>query len=177
MGWWWPHHGIAILTDRPTAIARDGQARLHCETGPALAYADGYGLWSWHGTRVPQDLIETGWDTTRILREENAEVRRCAIERLGWDRFVADAGLAQVGDTCPDPGNPGHEIALYDVPERIYGDADVRVMIVTNGIPERDGTRRKFGLTVPADIPDPLSAAAWGYGLDAATYATAVRRS
>ena len=177
MGWWWPQQGIAILTDRPTVIARDGQARLHCEDGPALAYADGYSMWSWHGTRVSQDLIETGWDTTRILREENTEIRRCAIEHLGWGQFVRDAGLAQVGETVPDPGNPGHLLALYDVPERVYGDMDVRVLLCTNGTVERDGTRRRFGLTVPADIPDPLSAAAWTFGLDATTYATAQRRS
>jgi len=29
-------------------------------------------------------LIEEGWTTDRILKEENAEIRRCAIERTGW---------------------------------------------------------------------------------------------
>ena len=86
------------------------------------------------------------------------------------------AGLARVGDPVPDPGNPGQELALYDVPERIYGDADVRVLLCTNGTVERDGTRRRFGLTVPADITDPIAAAAWGYGITPHLYATAARR-
>jgi len=162
-GWWWPLQGAVVLTERPTALHRDGQGRLHSETGAAVVYPDGYGVHAWHGTRVPADLIETGWDTTRIMSEPNTEVRRCAIERLGWDRFVVDAGLSRVGEPVPDPGNPGHELALYDVPERIYGDADVRVLLCTNGTVERDGTRRRFGLAVPADMPDPLTAAAWGY--------------
>jgi len=139
-GWWWPLQGAVVLTERPTALHRDGQGRLHSETGAAVVYPDGYGVHAWHGTRVPADLIETG-----------------------WDRFVVDAGLSRVGEPVSDPGNPGHELALYDVPQRIYGDADVRVLLCTNGTVERDGTRRRFGLAVPADMPDPLTAAAWGY--------------
>ena len=130
---------------------------------------------AWHPG--PQGLIEHGWDTRRILHEENAEVRRCAIERMGWDRFIADAGLQQVGATIADPGNSGQTLSLWDVPEQIYGDTDIRVLLCSNGTIERDGTRRKFGLTVPAEISDPISAAAWGYDLDAETYAKCQRRA
>jgi len=164
-GWWWPLRGAVVLTERPAALHLDPQGRLHREHGPAVAYRDGWGVYAWHGTRVPADLIEQGWDTTRILREPNAEVRRCAIERMGWDRFVAQAGLKRVGEPVPDPGNPGQELALYDVPGDIYGEP-VRVLLCVNGTVERDGTRRRFGLTVPADMPDPLTAAAWGYSDD-----------
>jgi hypothetical protein len=119
--------------------------------------------------RVPRDLIEGHWSTSDILRHDNAEVRRCAIERMGWDRFVAEAGLRQVGDTVPDPGNPGHYLQLFDVPEQVY-DEPVRVLLCDNATPERDGTRRRFGLTVPADCPDPVAAAAWTFDLAADTY-------
>jgi hypothetical protein len=168
-GWWWPFRGAAVLTERHDVLHRDAQGRLHCATGPAVTYPDGFAVHAWHGVRVPADLIEAGWDTTRILREGNAEVRRCAIERLGWDRFVADAGLAQVGESAPDPGNPGNDLALYDVPERIY-DAPVRVLLCTNGSPERDGTRRRFGLTTPGHISDPIEAAAWTFGVAPSEY-------
>ena len=176
-GWWWPTRGAAILTDRPTVIERDQQARLHCETGPALAYADGYAGHWWHGVRVPADLVTgDGWAPDRILKEPNAEIRRCAIEKRGWDRFVVDAGLAQVEDNVPDPGNPGRELALYDVPAAIY-DEPVRVLLCTNGSADRDGTIRRFGLTVPADIPDPVAAAAWTYDVSPAEYAGLARRT
>jgi hypothetical protein len=184
-GYWWAWGDFAMVAERPTVLNVEqfaptgwGSHRLHCETGPAVAWADGTAVYAWHGTRVPADLIEgAGWDTTRILQERNAEVRRCAIERAGWDRFVREAGLAQVGPTVADPGNPGQELALYDVPERIYGDADVRVLLCTNGTVERDGSRHRFGLTVPAEIEDPIAAAAWGYGLTPELYATAARRA
>jgi hypothetical protein len=162
VGWWWPMTGAVILTDRPTAIHLDTQARLHNPTGPALAYADGYDLWSWHGTRVTRDVIEGRLTPVDILREPNAEIRRCAIEVIGWDEYIQRADLRRVGPAVPDPGNPGQYLALYDVPESIY-DEPVRVLLCTNGTVERDGQRRRFGLTVPADIADPIAAAAWGY--------------
>ena len=161
-GWWWPRANVAVLSDRPTVLARDPEGRLHCPSGPALAYADGYAQHYWHGLPVPADMVTgAGWDTGRILREENVEVRRAAIERLGWPQFVTAAGLSLV-DRRPDPGNPGQDAVLYDVPEQVYGEP-VRVVLVTNGSPEPDGTRRRFGLTVPAQISDAVAAAAWGY--------------
>lgn len=168
-GWWWAMRHTAVLTERPTTLHRDREDRLHHETGPALTYPDGFAVHAWHGTRVPADLVETGWDTQRILTEPNAEIRRCAIERLGWDQFTAEAGLTQIGETVPDPGNPGHTLALYDVPEAIY-DEPVRVLLCTNGSVERDGTRRRFGLTVPASINDPVHAAAWTFDWPVAAY-------
>ena len=91
------------------------------------------------------------------------------IEIVGWPKFIEAAGLIQIGESVPDPGNDGQTLALYDIPERIY-DADVRVLVCANATLERDGTRHVFGLTVPADIADPLSAAAWSFGVTASEY-------
>lgn len=177
LDWCWHSDRGPVLTDRPTAIHRDGQGRLHHETGPALTYADGYSLHAWHGIPVPADLIEgRPWTAKKILRHGNAEVRRCAIEHMGWDRFVRKAGLDQVGLACPDPGNPGHELTLYDIPRKIFR-GDVRVLICTNGSPDRDGTRRSFGLTVPGNITNPVAAAAWTYGCTVDEYAGLARRT
>jgi hypothetical protein len=123
---------------------------------------------------VSPDLL-AGWDHKRILSEPNTEVRRAAIEVVGWDRFIVDAGLTSVHE-APDPGNPGQRLALFDVPEQIY-DAPVRVLLCTNGSPERDGARHRFGLTVPASIENAVSAAAWTYNLPANEYAGMKRRT
>jgi hypothetical protein len=187
---WW-YEGLCVVSDRPTVLhleSAGGQTRLHCETGPAVAWADGWGVYAWHGTVVPADLIETGWSTDRILREPNAEIRRCAVEvvagRDGWAEIVTQAGWAQVGRAVPDPGNPGQDLTLWHVPAEgassgglgLYAEP-VRLLLCTNGTPDRGGRRHQFGLTVPATINDPLAAAAWGYGLRAEQYATAqVRR-
>ncbi len=175
-GWWWPFTNAAILTERPKLLRRNPQNRLHCEDGPALQYPDGWGIWAWNGVRVPRDLIEEGWTTERILREENQEIRRCAIERIGWDTFISQSDLKMVGNPVPDPGNPGCELELYDVPERIYGER-IRVLLCTNGTVERDGTRRRFGITVPMSARTPIEAAAWSYGLETEQYKGLARRS
>ena len=179
--WWWPHTDMVIVCDRPNVIHREstgetgwGSHRLHCATGPAVGW-DGWGVYAWHGVRVPADLIEVGWSTDRILAEPNAEVRRAAIEILGWDQFIVDAELVLV-DQAVDPGNPGQRLALYDVPAAIY-ETPVRVLLCANGTVERDGTRRRFGLTTPADMPDAVSAAAWTYGLTGKEYAGLGRRT
>lgn len=179
-GWWWPFTDFVMVCDAPTTLHLEqvaptgwGSHRLHCEDGPAVAWP-GWGLHFWHGTRVPEWVI-TDPTPQRIAGEENSEIRRCAIESLGWDRYIEAAGLTLVG-SCPDPGNAPHSLALYDVPEDIYG-TPVRVLLMTNGSPDRSGAVRRYGETVPADINDPLAAAAWQYEMPVAEYAQLVRRT
>ena len=170
-GWWWPFENAVIIAERPTTLHRDGQTRLHHDNGPAITYPDGFNIWAWHGTRVPQDLIETGWNTQQIFTERNAEIRRCAIERLGWDQFIQDSGLTKVA-SCPDPGNAPYHLALYDLPDELGDlyDAEARILLCVNGTPEADGERHRFGLPVPAHHTDPVEAAAELYGWPAEAY-------
>ena len=166
--------GVVLLSERPSHIARDTQGRLHHETGPALTYpGGGFDLHMWHGTRVPADLIETDWDITRIMAEGNTEVRRCAIEKLGWNRFVVDADM-KLADESPDPGNPGQVLRLYDVPRKVL-DLPVRVLVAHNATRERDGSRHTFGLTTPTDCKTALEAAAWTFDLTVNEYKELVR--
>ena len=170
-GWWWPMRDAAILTDRPDTLHRDPQGRLHCTTGPALRYRDGWGVYAVHGVRVPADLIEDGWDVQRVLSEGNAEVRRAAIELTGWENFVSAAGLTLVA-SAPDPGNAPHALELYDLPDRLRDmyDDEARILLCTNGSVEPDGTRRRYGLPVPASHDDPVAAAADLYGWPVEAY-------
>ena len=170
-GWWWPMRDTVILTDRPDTLHRDPQGRLHCETGPALRYRDGWAIHAIHGVRVPADLIETGWDVKRTLEEDNAEVRRAAIELTGWEHFISDSGLTLVA-SAPDPGNPPHDLELYDLPDRLRDmyDDQARILLCTNGSVEPDGTRRRYGLPVPAHHNDPVAAAADLYGWPVEAY-------
>jgi hypothetical protein len=170
--------GAVIMSGRPAALHRDANGNLHCESGPALAYPDGWGFHAWHGVRVPADLIDPGWDTGRILAERNAEIRRCAIERTGWDVFIAASGMKPAGE-CPDPGNDGQVITLYDLPEQLADlyDAPARILLCANGTVERDGTRRRFALPVPSHHKDPVEAAAELYGWPAEAYRKLARRA
>ncbi|MEU8635599.1 DUF6745 domain-containing protein [Amycolatopsis sp. NPDC048633] len=173
-GWWWPREGVCVIAERPLVVRTErgddpyGLVRLHHETGPAMAFPDGWTVHAWHGTRVPSWVIDAP-TADLIMAERNVEVRRCAIEHLGWTAFVEEAGL-ELLDRAGDPGNPGCELRLYD-------GSTTRLLLVVNGSVERDGTRRQYGLRVPAEIDHPLDAAGWTYGLTGAQYAQLRRRT
>ncbi|WP_207933398.1 DUF6745 domain-containing protein [Actinomadura sp. GC306] len=173
-GWWWPREHVCVVSERPVEIhtevwGDEGQVRLHRPDGPALRFADGWDVHAWHGTKVPSWVIDDP-DVERIARETNIEVRRCAIEKIGWGDYIDRAGLRLVA-TAPDPGNPGSELRLYDLRER------TRVLLAVNGSTERDGHRRRYGLTVPGAFDDPVAAAGWTYGLSGDQYSRLVRRT
>jgi hypothetical protein len=70
----------------------DGQRRLHNEDYAALE-SDVENLYFWHGVLVPAFVVvRPDWITVdHIKQEDNAEARRVMVERMGWDRFVAES--------------------------------------------------------------------------------------
>ncbi|WP_093257971.1 DUF6745 domain-containing protein [Thermostaphylospora chromogena] len=171
---WWPRTDTCTVSERPVAMhtevwGDEGEVRLHHADGPAVRYADGWDVHAWHGTSVPSWVIDDP-SVERIAREENVEIRRCAIERVGWAEYIDRAGLRLVA-SAPDPGNPGAELRLYDMR------GNTRVLLAVNGSAERDGHRRRYGLTVPGHFSDPIAAAGWTYGLSAEQYSQLVRRT
>jgi hypothetical protein len=176
-GWWWVRDDACVLSERPLATHTEtagGERRLHNPDGPAVVYPDGWAVHAWHGTRVPSWVID-GPTVDLIAAEGNVEVRRCAIERMGWAAFIDQAGLELIRQAA-DPGNPGCELRLYDLPHRHWG-APARLLLAVNGSVERDGTRRQYGLHVPPWFDDPIDAAGWTYGLSGAQYAQLRRRT
>lgn len=177
-GWWWPREDVCVVAERPAVIRTEpipgsdsGELRLH---GAAVVFTDGWAVHAWHGTPVPAWVID-GPTVEHIAAERNIEVRRCAIERIGWATFIDKAGLAIVG-RAPDPGNPGSELRLYDLPYAQWG-APTRLLLAVNGSVERDGTRRRYGLHVPRWFDDPVDAAAWSYGITGPQYSQLQRRT
>lgn len=176
-GWCWLFRGGVIFIERPTELHRDAQGRLHNEHAMAIRYPDDWGFWAIHGVRVPREIVESPETLTpsSIMAISNAEVRRVAIERFGWDRFIPEAGLTLI-DEQPDPANHPYTIALYETPERLLG-FRARVLLCTNASPERSGERRRFGLTVPSHIDNAIAAAAWTFDVTADQYREMERAS
>ncbi|MEO6088810.1 MAG: DUF6745 domain-containing protein [Umezawaea sp.] len=180
-GWWWPREGVCVVAERPVAVHAEpvagsayGESRLHQDNGPAVVFPDGWSAYAWHGTAVPYWVVESP-TADLIGAEPNVEVRRCAIERLGWAEFIERAGLTLVGQAA-DPGNPGSELRLYDLPYQRWG-TPTRLLLAVNGSVERDGTRKRYGLRVPPWFDDPIDAAGWSYGLTGPQYALLQRRT
>ena len=168
----WLLNDLVVVCPLPELHSTDPAGRLHNESGPALRWSDGWSVFAWHGTVVPSGLIEHSWSSGAIAHHPNAEVRRCAIERMGWDSYIGEAGLLRVGAPVQDPGNPGQMLELYDVPGGLLGERSARVLLCTNASLERDGTRRRYALYVPPLIHDPISAIAWTFGIDPHDYLT-----
>jgi hypothetical protein len=93
--WWMPYDGICFVSERPVRCAIDGNRVLHHESLAAMEFRDGWKVWAWHGVHVPQNVIEAPETLTieQISKEENAEVRRVMMERMGWERFCSEAKM------------------------------------------------------------------------------------
>src|SRR6185295_3986298 len=93
-GYYWVLDDICFASERPSHINRDEQGRLHCEVGQSTGYPSGWGLWHWHGVRVPQLVVEQPQAITlkMIDAERNAEARRVMIERFRYGSEVSGAG-------------------------------------------------------------------------------------
>ena len=156
-GWWWAFAGCAILTERHNVLHLDGDGRPHCETGPAVAYPDGWGVHCWRGTRVPGAWIEDreSLSVEIALTWENIEQRRCAAEILGWDRILSELPHTVVDD---DPDPEIGTLIRADLP----GSQGAQFLRV------RCGTGRTFVLPMPPDVRTAREGNAWSYGIDPA---------
>ena len=89
-GWIFPFENICLVCDRPLHIRFDSANELHAEGEPAIAFADGYSLYFHHGVKLPEQYGKVHpdlWQAEWLLSEENAELRRVLIERIGYDRI------------------------------------------------------------------------------------------
>jgi hypothetical protein len=142
--WWWPHRDFVIVCERPTHIDRDEQGRLHSESRPAIAWPDGWGVYAWHGLRVPADVILHPENITvaRIEAEHNSEQRRVLVERYGMGRYLKDAGAVEI--------HRDETGILWRKDEP--GDEPILMVQVANSTPEPDGSRREYFLAVHPEL-------------------------
>lgn len=90
VNWWLPLEDVCFISRNPTFIHLDSDDELHCETGPALSYIDGFNLYFIHGVEVNEQVVmspET-LTLTDINAFDNIELKRIAIQRLGWDKYL-----------------------------------------------------------------------------------------
>lgn len=145
------------LIRKPTIFARDEEGLLHSAQGMALRYHDGTGLYAWHGTRVPAELIlhPERLSPTNWWEESDPAIRRVIAERM--PHFVD-----RMGGQCIDQGDYGALYELY-LPRDPEGIARyVRVVDPSTG--------EQYDLRVPPHLRRADEAVAWTFGLTAATY-------
>ena len=165
-GWTWWHQNVLAISDRPCALNRDSEGRLHCPGGPSIAYRDGWALHHWHGVLMPDYVIERPAEIKPevIGAERNAEVRRVMIERYGTERYLLDSGAEQIASDRFG--------TLYR--KTLANDEPIVMVKVRNSTPEPDGSVRDYFLRVPPDTRTAAAACAWTFGLGAKEYAPEV---
>ena len=146
-----------ILIERPRLRLANG--RLHRANEPAVVWPDGSGRWYWQGIAVPAKLAANrdNLNAEQIARIDNQELRRVALERLGWQRFLetADAELRAQDDYGK----------LWSTQIRLDGER-AQVVEVVNATPEPDGSYRRYFLRVPPAVRTAREAVAWTFGFD-----------
>lgn len=164
--WMLPHRQVCWLTERPQIVRQDAHGRLHAASGPAVSYPDGWSAYAWKGVLVPRWIIERpDLVTVRTVNAaQDPQVRRCMIEVLTPERFVAQGGAYRIAED--ETG------VLWRQRWRWEAWAAVEVL---DGTPGPDGRRKRYFLQVPPTMRSPREAVAWTYGLSEQRYRPAVR--
>lgn len=92
-GWIFPFEKICLVCDRPRILSFDNEQRLHAEGSPAIQFADGYSLYSYHGVTLPEKygvLHPNQWQAKWLLEEDNAELRRVLMQGIGYGRICQE---------------------------------------------------------------------------------------
>ena len=162
-----------VISDRPLLLRLDDAGRVHCDDGPAIAYADGLSAWAWHGVPVDRTTIEEpdAIDIAAIDAEPNAERRRVLIERFGADRLIREGGSKLVHED--ETGRLWRRELVAHRGHR--WDEAVWMVEVVNATPEPDGSRRTYFLRVPPTMRTAREAVAWTFGMRTEEYSPAAQ--
>ena len=167
-GWWSGYQlengdGLCVFQDRPEIISLDDRDLLHCDTGPAIKFSDGFAVHCIHGVRVTRQIVEAPQTLTpvQIENERNIEIRRIMLSRFGFERFVLESGIKPV---------QSDKFGVLYVRE-IKDDEPITLVKVTNSTPESgmaepDGgpVFKQYFLKVPPYIRTAHEAVAWSFG-------------
>lgn len=92
-GWIMPFADVCVVCDRPDQLFLDQEQRLHGEGEAAIAYRDGFQVYAHHGTILPANygsIHPHQWQSTWLLEEPNAELRRILIQGIGYGRICQE---------------------------------------------------------------------------------------
>lgn len=125
--WFFPFENWCVLSRGPTVMDLDQHGRIH----GGIEYADGTGVWAYHGVRVPRWVVREPQKITLALidGEKNTEIRRAMIELYGTGRYLLESRAEQVAKD---------EFGILY--RKKIGNEELLSVRVLNSTPEPDGT-------------------------------------
>lgn len=90
----------------PVSLHLNELNQLHAGDEPAVKWEDDYSLYLWNGIKVRKRLIEFPESINRldVLAEDNPEVRRCILGKLGAEKFASFFDLLEVDSDVDGSG-------------------------------------------------------------------------
>lgn len=148
----------------PLQITFNQDFTLHNEQSAAISF-ENEDLYVWKGVEVPKHLILKPNSVTKqeIIKEQNAERRRCYLEVLGGKRF---ASLLDLEIKQSEIDRQGNLQVLYRSIEKdtLAGDFLQFAQVIC------PSTKREYFLCVPPYINNCKEAVAWTFGKSAHDY-------
>ena len=161
-GWVMAYDDICFISERHDALHLDEAGLLHCGTGPALSYPDGFCVYEWHGISYPSKWAFNKPSAAQVLSWNNLEQRRVVCDMIGWPSILEQLNAVTISkDKNPEIG----ELMQAEIP----GVGFEKFLRVTCS------TGRKFVLTVPPEMKTARQANAWTWGLEPEQYKPEVR--
>jgi hypothetical protein len=82
--------GLCVVISMPIKVNVNLEKRLHSENTSAVEFCDGYSVYAWNGIIIPDKWIEEkeNIDSEDIIKETNAEKRRCLREIIGTEKYA-----------------------------------------------------------------------------------------
>ena len=153
---------LCLACEYPAVVKFNNQGRLHCETGAALEFRDGYKFHAINGVSVPADIIENRSSITveRIDAETNVEIRRTMVNLYGLQKYLEDSRAIPI-----DRNESG---VLYR--KDVRDDEPIVVVKVKNSTADPDGTFNEYFLRVPPYIKTVGAAIAWTFNMESEEY-------
>ena len=106
------HEEFCIVSNFPEVLKTLPGGMPHCATGPSHRWRDGFEIYHLNGVRVPKALVMTPaekLDPKMIFTEENAEIRREIVRKIGMEKIILKCG-AKVLDKKWD-----YELLEFDI--------------------------------------------------------------
>jgi hypothetical protein len=161
-GWFLPHENICWVSERPCILNTNEQGRLHCLTGPAVQYPDGWKIYAVNGVRLKEWIIENPEKITveKIDEESNLEIKRVMIDFYGQEKYLINSNAKLI-----------HEDNLGKLYRKEINNDEPLVMVkVINSTPEPDGIFKEYFLRVPPSITKASDAVSWTFGMNSKEY-------